>query len=489
VNPRLALAAASALAFGLLTTEPARASGLEAPDLGVQALGRGAAFTARADDGMAVLYNVGGFAQQRGTKLTLSTNVAFSDTRFARAGKYLDDARDPATPWGGKNYPVVGSTGGPAIIPSLVVSSDFGLDRWTFAAAFFTPSPAGGGTFPLGVANGVPNPARYMALSTAGLVAFPTAAASYRVTDSLDVGLAAHLVVVRVDSYSVSYFDFDPGTCKNAEYQPCDALSRVQTEGSGGAASIGALYRVSDTWHVGLNLRSGFSADTTGTVQANAPKILSASSPPAEIQVSLSMPWIARFGVRHIIKTGKFETADIEVNGTYEAWSSASKTRVFIPKLGDFKNVDQSIDNGYTDAGSLRVGGAYNLPALGGIGTLRAGAFYDASAVPVSRIRPGQAALDKLGLTLGAGLEVGAVRLNVAYAAVLSPEVEVKNGDIILTNAARQGVSRSADDKPYGAVNNGTYSAQTHIVSFGAEVAFDKLFAKDPPKAKTPEDT
>lgn len=467
----------------------ARASGLEAPDLGAQALGRGAAFTARADDGMAVLYNVGGFAQQRGTKLTLSTNVGFSTARFARFGKYQDDPRDPATPWGGKNYPVVGSQGGPAVIPSLVLSSDFGLQRWTFAAAFYTPSPAGGGTFPLGVANGVPNPARYMALSTSGLVAFPTAAASYRVAEFLDVGLAAHFVIAKVDSYSVSYFDFDPGTCKNAEYQPCDALSRVQTEGSTGAASVGALFRASDAWHIGLNLRSGFTADTTGTVQANAPKILGASSDPADLQVSLSMPWVARFGVRHIIRTGQFETADVEVNGTYEAWSGAAKTRVFIPKLGDYKNVDQSIDNGYTDAGSVRIGGAYNLPALGGVATLRAGAFYDVSAVPVSKIRPGQASLDKLGLTLGAGLQVGAVRLNVAYAAVLSPDVDVRYGDIILSNAARQGISKSADDKPYGAVNNGSYSAQTHIVSFGAEIAFDRLFGSDPPKPKPSEGT
>jgi hypothetical protein len=56
---------------------PARAlaSGFEIPDNGTEALGRGGAFTAKADDGTALEYNVAGLAQQRGTRLLLDANL------------------------------------------------------------------------------------------------------------------------------------------------------------------------------------------------------------------------------------------------------------------------------------------------------------------------------------------------------------------------------------------------------------------------------
>src|SRR3954469_8022450 len=104
----IALATAAVV---VLATRAAFAGGVEMPDLGASALGRGAAFTARADDGMAVQYNVAGFAQQRGTMLTLSTSVIASSSTFARAGQYPDDPANPLSPWGKQPFPSVEAQG------------------------------------------------------------------------------------------------------------------------------------------------------------------------------------------------------------------------------------------------------------------------------------------------------------------------------------------------------------------------------------------
>src|SRR5580698_7547364 len=89
----------------LLGASDAKAGGLEIPDNGTQALGRGAAFTAKADDGTALEYNVAGFAQQRGTHLLLDANLWLSSYSFQRSGAYPDDPSNPLTPWGGTPFP------------------------------------------------------------------------------------------------------------------------------------------------------------------------------------------------------------------------------------------------------------------------------------------------------------------------------------------------------------------------------------------------
>src|ERR1043165_1668583 len=92
----------------LFVSRPASAGGIdEMPDHGAQALGRGAAFTAKADDATALYYNVAGLARQRGTKLQLSANFQFSSMTFQRAGNYPGDPKDPQTPWAGKAYGLV----------------------------------------------------------------------------------------------------------------------------------------------------------------------------------------------------------------------------------------------------------------------------------------------------------------------------------------------------------------------------------------------
>ena len=82
----LVLAAAAAAAI----PSAAYAGGFDFPDNGTEALGRGGAFTAKADDPTAIEYNIAGLAQQRGWRLLFDSNLVFNTYTFQRAGSYPD---------------------------------------------------------------------------------------------------------------------------------------------------------------------------------------------------------------------------------------------------------------------------------------------------------------------------------------------------------------------------------------------------------------
>src|SRR5256885_1334522 len=172
----------------LLLAATAGAGGLEFPGTGTEALGRGAAFTAKADDGTALEYNVAGLARQRGTRVLLDANLLFHSYEFQRAGNYPDNPNDPLTPYGGQPFPKVANTGAPFFAPFFAVSSDFGyFDRWTFAVGLFGPSAYGQRAYPVTV-DGKPGPARYDLTEANLLIVYPTLAAAVRVTPWLDLG-------------------------------------------------------------------------------------------------------------------------------------------------------------------------------------------------------------------------------------------------------------------------------------------------------------
>src|SRR5262249_39659968 len=159
--------------------------GEEYPDNGAQALSRGGAFTAKADDLTALQYNVAGLAATRGTRLLFSANFVNASASFTRAGTYPTNPGAPQ-PWDGQPFPRVSNSAGPFFAPMLIVASDFGSDKWTFAGGIYGPSAYGGTTFPSTVTvNDVqaPAPQRYDLISEDLFVAYPTLAVAYKPLD------------------------------------------------------------------------------------------------------------------------------------------------------------------------------------------------------------------------------------------------------------------------------------------------------------------
>jgi long-subunit fatty acid transport protein len=475
---RSLLAASVSAAALVCAGGSARAGGFEIPDNGAQALGRGATFVAKADDGTAIYYNPAGLARQRGTRLYVGGNLFLHSFEFQRSGAFPDDPNDPLTQWGQRPFPVVNNSAGPFFAPFVTASTDFAsFDRLTVAIGAFGPPIIANRTFPLAIRT-APASSRYDFVQSRSTIVYPTASAAYRVTPWLDLGFSAHLVLASFDQTSVSYADV--GQCKNLEYQPCDSTSTLVATATSFAGTIGALARPSANVAFGVSVRTPVSLEAQGVFTPGKPRTLDVPIGPGQAFLSTRLPLIVRAGGRYIAMDGDFELYDLELDATYEGWASAQGDgpRIRIPSLGTFKNIDTLIVHGYSDTFSLRLGGAYNLDAFDGIFTLRAGGFFDSPATTFKYTRLDFDTLTKIAGTLGFGYRHGAIGLDLGYAAVASVPrlVGTGQGDVRPVNGAQNGKPLDNNGDLMPAVNEGAYRGFTHIVSVGISVTFDELF-------------
>jgi long-subunit fatty acid transport protein len=475
----LALLLASVALVG--AADRVHAGGFEMPANDAEALGRGGAFTAKADNGAALEYNVAGLAAQRGTRSLVGMNLVFQEYSFTRAGSYPGPA-NAMTPYAGQPYPTVSNTGGPQAVPFIGVSTDFGwFRRWTFAVGLFAPHSYGGRTFPDQIA-GMPGPQRYDLLSEKLIIAYPTLAAAVKVTRWLEIGVGVHLVVSHLEFRTVSYVDLGRFVCLNGEYAPCDSPGRVSLDGVTATASLGVMLHPIEGLDVGLNLRGPAALDDSGTVSATAPQVQPMQIQPDQAHFLAHLPFVLRLGVRYGFRKDGFERADLELDGTYESWHSAEGDgdKVRIPNLAIFTDVNPTILHHYIDTFGVRVGGAYNVQLPAGVLTLRLGLFYDSPATHTADTRLDFDTLAKVAPTFGLGYRVRGVAVNLAYAYVWSPDRDVRDGDIRGINAVTMGTTASSTPNmdPLPVVNNGHYHAASQILSVSLNVAWDEALHK-----------
>lgn len=474
-----------------LVSSVAFAGGFEYPGAGSEALGRGAAFTAKADDATAFDYNIAGFARQRGTRLMFDSNLIFNSLSFQRAGTYPDLPANQS--YGGAAFPAVHNSAGPGYVPFIGVSTDFGyFDRWTFAIGLFAPNSVSsrnyGTTVTLPNGTSAPSPARYDITKINTLVAYPSVAAAFRATHWLDIGLALEMVYANLDlgNASLVYISGGPsGLCKSVEAAGCDGITDIKTSTVTVTGALGLMFHPTKTIDIGFNVRPQINIDTKGKAYASAPPLLSqVPLTPGSAEFHLKMPTVVRLGIRYAFKgADNFEQGDIEVDGDYENWKNAEGTgdQVKIPELDPLQNLDPTITHHYQDTGSVRVGGAYNQRLPAGVLTFRAGLFFDSAATKDKDTRIDFDTMAKIGPTVGLGYTVRGVTLNVAYSYLWEPDRNVTNGDVRLINGIIQGKNDtvlSPGGVPTDVINNGFYKAHNQILSIGLTVAFDDLIGR-----------
>jgi hypothetical protein len=470
------------LALGLIACIPslAHAGGNEFPGNGVEALGRGGAFTAKASDATAFDYNVAGFATQRGTRMLLNANLVFNDYTFQRAGLDPNNGNAP--------YAKVSNTGGLFFAPYFGLSTDFGkLDRWTFAIGIFGPSSVGNRTFPTYLGN-VPAPNRYDITKVNLLLFFPTAAAAVRITRWMDIGAQLQLTYGTFDLSNASNVPINSVICPGQEHGACDAGTRIQTTGVTATGAVGFMFHVKRMLDIGLHVRGPVNLHTTGTVTAtlapNAPRLLAQQMlTPSSASFDTQLPWVVRLGARYIFRSKRdgFEHGDIEVDGDYEAWHAAETPgdHVYIPMLGPFfHDINPTITHNYQDTFSVRVGGAWNARLPVGVFTLRLGGYYDSPATKNADTRLDFDTFAKLAGTGGLGYRVRGISLNIAYAYVWEPDRTVTNGDIHLINGIDGSFNEPNNGPATPVVNDGQYHARNQIVSIGLTVAWEELLGR-----------
>jgi long-subunit fatty acid transport protein len=463
-------------------TQLAYAGGFEVPDNGTEALARGAAFTAKADDITALEYNVAGFARQRGTRLMIDQTVLFGTYELTRSGSYPIDPNNPDTGYQGKPYYTVRDIAPPFYSPFIGASSDFGVfDRWTFAIGVFGPPSKGQRSYS-SMINGAPAPQRYDVTNADSLVAFATAAAAVRVTRWLDIGLALHIVYGSFDLSNVSYTPLGSACLGGpaAESPYCDGGTRIQTTALTATASIGLMFHPVPVLDIGASLRGPVDLDSTGTLTPTSPPtppggIAYPSFPPTPVEFHTRLPWVARLGVRYkVIGQDQFEHGDVELDGTYETWSTAEgvgDTVSLKADLGFIRAFDTTIIHHYSNTYSIRLGGAWNLRLPAGVLSVRAGAYFDSSATANTDTRMDFDTMFKVAGTLGLGYRIRGIAINAAYAYVWEPDRIVADGALTQINS----FDGTATDH---VVNNGKYHAANQIVAFNIGVSFGELLKR-----------
>ena len=99
----------------LAAARTGRAGGFEIPDNGTEALGRGGAFVAKADDPTAIDYNPAGLAGQRGTRVLVDGHIINSSYSFKRFGAFPDNPSESGDAVGRLRVPLRARHGRPVL--------------------------------------------------------------------------------------------------------------------------------------------------------------------------------------------------------------------------------------------------------------------------------------------------------------------------------------------------------------------------------------
>ncbi len=215
----------------------ALAGGLEYTAAGAQALGRGGAVAARADDPMVLAYNPAGLAELRGTQLLFNFNVAMMDACIDPIGYYgwntygtaetteftdpdtgetvlLDlgnsDPNVPQDPYYSDPMDTVCLDQAMLLVPQLVVTSRL-HERVGIGLGLIFPAAQPVGRW--GGENGLirndegelrPSPVRYAQLQLGMIGVFPTVGVGVRIIDELRLGAALQWGMVSFDSSAMT---------------------------------------------------------------------------------------------------------------------------------------------------------------------------------------------------------------------------------------------------------------------------------------------
>lgn len=464
------------------------AGGFELGANGTEALGRGGAFVAKADSPLALEYNVAGFAQQRGTRLLVDNHLFFSRYAFQRSGG---------------SFPLVRDQGpSPFYAPWVGISTDFGyFKRWTFALGGFGPASVGRRNYglyaPMEGDPRSPAPTRYDVVATDLLIIQPSLAVAVRAHPMLDIGLLGQLVVSSFNLSSATYaaqslptFPKSAPCTQRSEAPDCDTLTRVQVHSVNNfALGLGLLFHPVPGLHIGASMRTAVNLglrriQAMGTVSASEPSSLEGlglGTDRMDAQFEAALPWIARGGVRYAFSKQGRELADIELNFVYETWSQSQGSDNALTLLSPPALINKGepltirLPHNYRDTFSVRLGGSVSQPlSQQALLALRAGFLFDSSASQDADLRLDFDTLAKLGGTVGVGVTVRGLTLNVAYAYLYSMPRTVTDGNLRPTDGLT-GEPLRISGELVPAVNNGDYSGQNHIVSLGLAVRFDQL--------------
>lgn len=469
----------------------ARAAGYYSGTQGARAAGRGGAFTAKADDLTAVIFNPAGLAHLDQSLIQLSNRFSYDSLEFTRA---------PTLDWKEEEdgvAPLVGfetarnSEPWQLLDPLLGVASKLGLRDWTFALVAHAPAGPSRGAFPLDGGQ------RYLMVSREAIILNYSATAAYAFGERLAVGASLQWIAVPRLRYSLVIDANQFAARANPISSELDM--HATTTGSDPFtlnAVIGAWYRPVPQLEIGVSGQVIPSAietkselhidpvrpEVTGEVQLRRD-----GEPANDVRVTLPLPVTARAGVRYRqLREGR-ELFDVELDVAYESWSRVKNFTL------DSNGIQATLQAQTLDVGKIEIekrwrdtftaslGGDYAL--LPGRCTVRAGVFYQSAAAKDAYANVDFAAGQQLGAALGASVQLSKLELAFAYEYRVQPSFSVAERDARVYQEVPGSQCRAPFTdpdtceehylgQPAPAVNAGKFAAFSHAAAIEALYRF-----------------
>lgn len=471
----------------ILSSSNGLAGGLLFPDLGTVALGRGGAFTAKADDGTAFYYNPAGLTKIDGVNLYAGLNLVDCNVLFQRKGTGepvhlaghpfpIDNPRYDNTYPQVQNkpyYPVSQATpiglSGAAFVGTW--SNAFNVKGLTLTAGTYAPSGFGPSYDKYGAS-------RYSMIYSKSIIIYPGVGIAYAFNRYLRIGaiflsgmtfidqkVAARVTAILEDEYH----NEDRGGDANVSVKAHDLFMPT--------GIFGIQASPADWLELGLTVRLPAYIKAKGTIAWQAPEedMSSSTVKDGTSKLSFHFPWVVSGGLRFIT-----QRLDVEVDFVWENWNSfdgiESDLNGTVDMYGDGSSLTDLqaafIPKYFNNTYSFRIGSDVELwpDNL----TARFGGYYQSSAYKKGNQTFSVDFPFGQQFGLGAGLSwhaFGIFDISVAYLRVIQADVEVTKGIV-----QQQGQKIDlGDGNQYAAgntVNNGTYKVDMNIFSGSISATF-----------------
>ncbi len=523
---RLTHIAPASLFMALALTGVARASsGLDSPDNGVEVVGRGSAWIARADTPLAAFYNPAGLVDQA-TGVHVGTHLMLQKRCFAR----VDETGQPVSPGGDATlFPGPGAPNGPktpvctdsSAFPNPQLAATFRVNRdFAIGLAVVGPHAAGKITFPetvpytnkFGASVAQPSPNRYLMTSADSLLVFPTISAGYRVNDQLSVGAGFIWGIA-----SVAFTSFaetvspppNPGKSVGddfASHQDMQAKLKAKDLFIPGVV-LGALWHASPEvdvagsfkWQDAIRTSSDltiqgqyFAAD--GKKNANLDPAFYTDKPGAGT-VHMAIPMEAKIGGRYHARRAEpvnrpvwagdstsakpvrdplsEDVFDVEMNVTWAKNSAVDvlelrfQEGIAVKGTPSFVPVNGDIPHQWKDVFGVRLGGEY--VALPGRLAVRAGGYFETKGQDAAYLNPDFQVSQKIGIAGGATVRLGSVDVSAAYQHTIFGDLD--NGGQGAIHAL-SGDATTGNYRSLQVVNGGKLTTSLDEVALGGTIHF-----------------
>ncbi len=419
----MGLVAAAATAVAAIPST-AWGFGIEIPENGATAFGRGGAFMTRASDPSAVMQNVAGIAGLSGFQITLSSNIGRFEHCYQRTGNYQGSSSgasvdatgtifdpggggDPAYLSGNVPYPQVCNEPQVALAPMLL--GTYRINRmFSLGFGVFAPSTTGAGQrfsdtvvatdSVTRMSFNAPSPARNLLFDKNLTVLHPVIAVAVQPLRWLRFGLGIE------PSFGRFQFGLHVNAISTAPQSPSSDV-RINLDASGFfmAGSLSTQVLPTSFLSFAAQFHYNFPIDASGTASNVA--LPYTRAPAGNItstfdinSMKVNLPWTLRAGVRYNLPragrptqndgTGTYDPMsddvfDIEAMVTYESTSSLAETSlsntgtIRIDPSGTSVPAPRSITirSALSDTMGFRLGGDWNV--IPGVLAVRLGGAYE----------------------------------------------------------------------------------------------------------------